>query len=149
MNTTESTALPADVAYASKPTDRRRARSGRRWFVGMTVFYWLLLFTLTHIPGPNLPEVEVSDKTIHFVAYALLAGMVLSSLHLLRPSSRINEPLTLLIVLAYGAFDETTQPYFNRSGEVADWLADAAGVALAVGVVGLFWAWIKRPRTPM
>jgi len=57
------------------------------------------------------------------------------------------EPTTAPITLtglAYGAVDEWTQalPFINRSCDIADWHADAAGTATAV-VLG---SWILRKR---
>jgi VanZ family protein len=101
---------------------------------GLTIVYWLVLFAGTHIPPRELPRVHVNDKLIHFVGYALLAGAILVSLKAsgrLRASSGIT---VLAILLAYGAIDEWTQalPFINRTCDIADWHADAAGAATAV-----------------
>jgi VanZ family protein len=111
---------------------------------GLTLLYWLALFAGTHIPAPKLPPVRVNDKTIHFVGYALLAGAILISL---RASGRLRATsgvTVLAILLAYAAIDEWTQalPLVNRSCDIADWHADAAGAACAV-VIG---SWILRKR---
>jgi len=120
-------------------------RSGlARFCWTLTAVYWLALFCGTHIPAPQLPPIRVNDKTIHFVGYGLLAGAILVSLKAsgrLRTSSGVT---VLAILLAYGAVDEWTQalPFINRSCDIADWHADAAGTATAV-VLG---SWILRKR---
>ena len=104
-----------------------------RVFWGLTILYWLTLFAGTHVPGPKLPRIS-NDKTIHFVGYGLLAGAIMVTLRAsgrLRAASGVR---VLAVVLAYGAVDEWTQalPFVNRSCEMADWHADAAGAATAV-----------------
>ena len=108
---------------------------------GLTILYWLAMFAGTHTPAIKLPAVT-SDKTLHFVSYALLAAAILVSLRVsgrLRSTSGVT---VLAILLAYGAIDEWTQalPFINRSCEMADWHADAAGAAVAV-VLG---SWLLR-----
>jgi VanZ family protein len=53
--------------------------------------------------------------------------------------------LVLGILLAYGAADEWTQLLVNRSCELADWYADAAGAAAGVVAVSLL-VWLASPR---
>ena len=110
----------------------------------LTALYWLALFCGTHIPAPKLPPIRINDKTIHFVGYGLLAGSILVSLKAsrrLKPTSGIT---VLAILLAYGAVDEWTQalPFINRSCDIQDWHADAAGAATAV-VIG---SWLLQKR---
>ena len=110
----------------------------------LTALYWLALFSGTHIPAPKLPPIRINDKTIHFVGYGLLAAAIMVSLKAsgrLKPASGIT---VLAILLAYGAVDEWTQalPFINRSCDLLDWHADAAGAATAV-VIG---SWILGKR---
>lgn len=110
----------------------------------LTALYWLALFSGTHIPAPKLPPIRVNDKTIHFIGYGLLAGAIMVSLKAsgrLRCTSAVS---VLAILLAYGAVDEWTQalPFINRSCEMADWHADAAGAATAVVICS--WMLSKR-----
>ena len=115
----------------------RRATARLCW--GVTIVYWIVLFGATHLPAPRLPHVPVKDRTAHFVGYALLAaGLMLS----LRAGGRLKSGsavTVLAILLVYGAIDEWTQalPFVNRSCELADWHADAAGAAVAVVLTSL------------
>lgn len=71
-------------------------------------------------PGPGLPG---SDKTHHILGFAVLA--------LPMATVRPRAMLWLAPLLAcYGGLIEIVQPYVGRGRELADWLADLAGVGL-------------------
>lgn len=110
------------------------------WIV--TIVYWIALFAATHVPAFRLPPVPVTDKTGHFVAYALLAIGLTLALRLGGPPRPDAEIKVIAILLAYGAFDELTQILVNRSCEMADWYADAAGAA-----TGALLAWFAIQAT--
>lgn len=104
----------------------------------MTLWRLLLLgytavqLTFTHWPPDDLPGAPfpLFDKAVHFFGYALW-GFIAAQLG--------PRPLPWLIAgLALGAFDELTQPYFGRHADIADWLADAVGVAAGL-TAGGFW----------
>jgi VanZ family protein len=61
------------------------------------------------------------------------------------PSSRSISLWVIGIGMAYGAFDELTQPLVNRFCEWNDWLADSVGICAAVLMIGLF-RMLRRPR---
>ena len=107
----------------------------RRVVPALTVLYWLALFVATHLPAGRLPIVPVTDKTLHFVTYAILAAGMCLSLHLMHRSDAVLP--VLIIGLAYGAIDEWLQIPVGRTCEIADWYADAAGVAAGVIVMSL------------
>ena len=106
------------------------------WVV--TCSYWAGLFTLTHTPAPKLPPTPGSDKVKHFVAYLTLSVLVGVTFWVTYPRRRRRIPLIVLAVgVAYGAFDELTQPLVNRAAEWGDWLADAGGAATAAALLWL------------
>jgi VanZ family protein len=121
------------------PTSRTLYRS--MWVV--TVIYWMMLFLATHLPSAKLPETHINDKIEHFTAYGLL-GTLLSITLALRAKPRTFDVsvLVLMIGLAYGAIDEWLQalPIVHRDCELADWFADAAGIASAVVIVSILRA---------
>lgn len=85
------------------------------------VLYWLLCVTATHVPVPHGAEsLMLADKLAHCVMYcglALLFGL------------RFNPGILAALILAtYGVADELTQPYFGRSAELLDWVADLTGI---------------------
>lgn len=108
--------------------------------------YWCLLVTLTHMPkvpsvGPN-----VSDKIRHLLAYGLLAGLLFLTVWGLWPRLRWLAAWVLVIVCAYAAIDELTQPLTGRAAEFGDWLADGSGALLAVVCLSGFRALYPRIR---
>ncbi|TWT99977.1 VanZ like family protein [Botrimarina colliarenosi] len=136
--------LPAVVtpSPASEALDASGPREGRGWrktaayWLAALVFYWLLLFIGTHIPDPQLPGPTLDyDKFMHAGAYAVLTTLLLIACRRTGASPRLWGRLAVAgLVLLYGAIDEVTQPYFGRSCDLLDWLADLAGVSLAVVV---------------
>jgi len=109
--------------------------------------YWGALFVATHIPTvPDVSGVPGKDKTLHAVAYCILA--VLGWLAYPPPPS-VRRGVR---VAACGAFwatyavaDELLQgvPIIGRSCELSDWFADVAGVCVGLTVVQLY-AWRRR-----
>ncbi|MFH0983236.1 MAG: VanZ family protein [Planctomycetota bacterium] len=119
--------------------------SWRRFLTAWTAIWiaaWAGLFVVMHTPVPrdiSLPQ--DSDKVIHGCAYFTLA--------LLGARSALSRGVALtprwvmkwlLIYLVYCGVDELLQGPVNRSPSVWDWLADAAGVAAAMGI-----AYVNRP----
>ncbi len=89
------------------------------------------------LPAPPQLGVEASDKVLHIAAFftlAVLASAAYPGASLLRIG---------LALAALGAAIEIVQliPALNRTGDVMDWLADIAAVAVALALVG---AWRKR-----
>jgi VanZ family protein len=111
------------------------------------VLYWLVLLTLTTLPGEDLPDIGVVDKVNHFVAYFGLA--VLLSLCLLFQTKyellyRKSFLMTFLIIIVYGALDEIHQIFIpGRSAEVLDWTADASGALLGILIVYFLYRILK------
>ncbi|MFH1370594.1 MAG: VanZ family protein [Planctomycetota bacterium] len=108
------------------------------------VFYWIVLAIVAHIPIPQLVyRAQVSDKWLHFLAYLNLAFLLWFSV---RPDSKISwrNRLVWLIFLAaaaYGGIDELIQPYFGRTKDLWDFLANVAGASagLIMFTVLTFW----------
>lgn len=107
--------------------------------------YWLFLVVLTHWPNPwpNQGEPAHLDKLVHFTLYGVLAALAAGALA--RRGSRANTWAmlgVLLMAVAFGLIDETTQPYTGRDFDWWDWLADGLG---AVSGLLLLSAWRRRP----
>jgi VanZ family protein len=104
--------------------------------------YWLALtlFTLAAItclslwPVANLPEVPGSDKTHHFIAYALL----ILPTALRKPNHWL---IIGLLMMGYSGAIELIQPYVNRYGEWLDMAANTVGLVFGV-VLAQFIAYI-------
>ena len=105
----------------------------RRWILLAMVLMWALAITASHIPPEYLPQLPTSGKIFHILGFFALAGMFWLLLAAHGVSGARRDILVLLVMSAYAAFDEATQPYFHRNGRVSDWLLDAFSAALAVG----------------
>lgn len=106
----------------------------RRPGLALAIF-WPVAFIGTHFPrfGPlrGEPRRYPVDKLAHFLCYAVLAWLMTRLLaQRMRPAAAIV--LTLLLVAAYGAIDELTQPFVGRTTDLWDFIADLAGAVLGV-----------------
>jgi len=107
--------------------------------------YWVLLFIATTIPSKALPSFGISDKIEHFIAYMILAILVLLTFHFQEKirSFHIHPVLsTIAIVSIYGLLDELHQNLVpGRYAEVYDWIANFLGAI--VGVIILNYMFLK------
>lgn len=94
---------------------------------------WVLLAIITVfslLPLDALPSAPGTDKTHHFIAYAML--MLPTALR--KPANWII--LGVLFIL-YSGVIELIQPFINRYGEWMDMCANAGGV-----ICGAILAWL-------
>lgn len=88
----------------------------------LTVLIALGIGAVTLAPPAGLPSVPGSDKMHHVLAFALLA----------LPAALLSPRMLWAVVplaAAFGAGIEVVQPFVGRSAELADWMADMAGLA--------------------
>jgi len=103
----------------------------------------ILVFSL--LPKEAIKNVSLSDKYLHFAAYATLSFLAYFSF-----IKSINIKLTLKIIVAcfvYGAVIEILQPLVGRNRENIDLLVNAAGVLAGTTFcvfLDLFLSKIKR-----
>ena len=129
------------------------SRSGRKriylsWIV--TIGFWIAIFVATHIPSDRLPDVHVSDKAAHFVAFFILAALMYISTRLTNPTRTWLGATVIAIAMIYGAIDELLQPLVGRHGDLDDWLYDVAGATTAVfllAAIRRIWNWYQRPES--
>jgi VanZ family protein len=108
--------------------------------------YWAALFLGTHLPSQGIPG--VSDKSLHFLAYAGLGFLLAWAVASFRPTWRLLV-LVLVTTAAYGAFDEITQMLVpSRQADLWDWGADVlggiAGIACYLLCLALVTAFFPR-----
>lgn len=119
------------------PDRHRRAA----WLVTLfLVGYWIVLFVATHVPSdfPLVPP-ERTDKLVHFSAFFVLGGLLAAAWEFAAGRLTVRHLIAAWLVLAaYAAVDEISQPPFGRARSFDDWLADVTGVAC--GLL-LFLAW--------
>ena len=106
---------------------------------------WMLAITLASdqpkLPSPsNIPSF---DKVAHFGAYGLLATLWVRAFAARWQPGRAAF-LAWAVAAAFGVSDEFHQSFVpGRSTELADWLADACGAAVAV-LAYCFWPAYRR-----
>jgi hypothetical protein len=111
------------------------------WLIG----FWIAAFVTTTslMPSKNLPNVNLSDKVEHALAYALLAFWFAS---LVLRRSFIWVALGLLALGGAIEIIQGMMPY-GREGDWYDFYADAAGIALGLMLastrLGLWLRWVE------
>jgi VanZ family protein len=117
----------------------------RQMVEALTMGYAAVLEIATHWPYDPAGYLRMmlrtqrppSDKTLHFIAYAILASLLWACVRL-----RAAEPLratgsVLAVIAVWAAVDEATQPFFYRAAEPLDWVYDMIGAALGCAVAML------------
>ena len=111
--------------------------------------YWLAMFAGTHYPKPEQISPNVSDKLLHFGAYAGLTWLWVLVIVVRRPL-HLRDGLWIGLGLAvYGALDELLQIPVGRHCDINDWYADMGGVAgalVAAYLVQSVWLRFRGPR---
>ncbi len=110
----------------------------------LLVVYWITIFVLAHRPIPQwVYEAQVSDKSIHFIAYLILVFLLWFSV---RPDEKVNRRKAavwwiVLVMAVYAAADEITQGYVGRHCDFTDFLADMAGTFAGLIMLGFLSFW--------
>lgn len=111
----------------------------------LLMFYWPTLFILAHIPIPQLVrQAHVSDKSLHFIAYLILAFLLWFSLNPDRKASwrRATVWWVSLVIAGYGVVDELLQDYVaGRSCDAIDCVANLAGTFTGLILFSLLSFW--------
>lgn len=118
--------------------------------------YWLAMLAGTHWPNFKLDQFpQNTDKVLHLSAYAGLAFLIALRLGLRRSSGRVERLAQngvsmqdclwiMAVIVAYSIFDELTQPYFGRTCEFLDALADWIGGIVGLGVFTVLRFFLRR-----
>ena len=110
------------------------------WFFPLAAalgIFWLS--SQSQYPG-GLQLPPPLDKVAHATVFAMLALLLDGALRRQRPQWPLyrRHLVVLILVALYGASDEWHQRFVpGRSCEFGDWLADAAGAALGLGLASL------------
>ena len=113
--------------------------------VVLAVFYALAIFVVGSLHNTPAVVQDVSDKVQHCVGFALLAWLWCRALRRFIPGAR---PLGLAfggfaISVALGGALELWQGVLGyRSCDFLDWVADAIGAALGVGIPTALELWL-------
>jgi VanZ family protein len=119
------------------------------WIWGPAAAQMFAIFSASSIPDLTELPGQLSDKTGHFVGYAMLGALVLRAMAEAR-WDRVTTRRAAAALLAsalYALTDEFHQRFVHgRSPERADWMYDVAGAAAAVALVLAVSAIIARLR---
>lgn len=98
-----------------------------RW--APALLYMAAIFAASAQPTVPLPDLDNSDKVLHFAAYAGLGGLLAYG-----AAPAALGPLPLIAIGSlYGASDEVHQSFVpGRSPDPLDWVADTLGVVAGV-----------------
>lgn len=107
--------------------------------LGLTAGLALVILALSLIPLPAPPPVPGTDKLHHLIAYAALT----LPCAVLWPRALI---WVLPCIILQGGLIEIVQPWVNRMGEWADFVADLKGVAIGL-CLGLCLHWLGLMAT--
>lgn len=123
----------------------RKFEAGTLWRWLLAV-YWVAMLVGTHVP-PTFKAVheEVSDKVLHFLAFAGLAWLVAMAWQTTTGIlNRRHLRWIWFAVMLYAMLDEVTQPPFDRDASVWDLLADALGAATGLFVFTRTRHWFDK-----
>ncbi len=130
-----------DTTNVNSPRLRAAAQVARY----ATAILLVAMFIGTHLPASVSPEIAISDKLIHFLAFMTLAMFLLTSWEL---STGILQPqhyfAVWLFCTLYGAVDEITQIPVGRVCDGLDWLADVGGILVGLILYRLLSPWWYR-----
>ncbi len=105
----------------------------------------MALVTLGGIPNLHGPASSLPlDKVAHFLLYGVLGALTAWGWRRARERPALGLMLTL--ALTVGVLDEIHQLSVpGRTGDVRDWLADAAGILLCAALVRRSGTRVERP----
>ncbi len=117
---------------------RKRLRRWQRFLLISCTTLWVTALVVSHIPAESLAEGPVGDKWLHFIGFFGLASSFHWTLFAYQHPRPRRIALVVSVMALYAAFDEITQPMFNRYGDIMDWYADMVGMIAAVIVWEFF-----------
>lgn len=111
----------------------------KRWtavFRWALVLYTVALLVATHWPGVTIEgPVRRPDLYVHAAAYGVVGALAVVTRWFGFPGTARAWALATIAGAALGAADELTQPWFSRSADWSDWLADAAGASVGAAAM--------------
>lgn len=102
-------------------------RQATRWAILLTVALAVAIAILTLMQPTGVDMPGGSDKALHFIAFFALA----IPLAIVRPRW---SAVMFVLFSAFGAAIEIIQPYVGRSRELADLIADMAGIGCGIAL---------------
>jgi VanZ family protein len=111
----------------------RWSREWEHWYRRAAPAYWIFLFLCTHLPNLELEGPVRSDKTVHVIAFGILAFVYWRLVESFsRPVSATFVVYAGIVLVLYASADEYTQQFVNRGTDVGDWVANLAGITIVL-----------------
>ncbi len=110
--------------------------------------YAAVLLTLTHLPKPPGVFEGQNDKTLHFMAYFVLGGLLYVTAALSAPKLNYLTLGILTLGIIFAAIDESTQPLFGRHSDLLDFRSDVIGLVCAIGPLAILRYVLTMRRRP-
>ena len=118
-------------------------------YVLPALVYVAVIFYGGSLRAAKLPQVDVSDKLVHAVAFGFLQVLAYRAVRFEWPRKSLKWQLlvSLISTSAVGGALEIYQLFIKyRSAELLDWVADTVGAALVALVIhGV----VRRPTAPV
>ena len=111
-----------------------------RFYLALTMLILTMITLLSLWPIAELPTVPGTDKTHHFIAYALLMFPIAIKQHRYRW-------LFAVFFICYSGAIELIQPYANRYGEWLDLAANVGGLVIGMLLAQLFLFLTKAKKS--
>jgi VanZ family protein len=111
-----------------------RVPSAARAWIGVAGWMTLTVILSTFPVHELGPDVSNADKIGHAAVYAVLAFLCAVAWSRHRRSWYAAAEKSLAMALAFGALMELVQSRVGRDPSLADWLADAVGAVVGIGI---------------
>ncbi len=112
--------------------------------IALVIFYLTCIVDVDSIPVPQ--KVFQYDKLAHFAMFFALSGAVYIDYYLKhdgKPNGYKWLLFGLVLPIIYGGLIEIAQEnFFERSGDLYDFVADAMGV-MGATIIALFYVYVK------
>ena len=120
----------------------------RRAIAAICAVWWVAAAIATHVPIKSLPASAPGPSILHVIGYAVTTSLFLITLIAHGIPAPRRWIVAVLVIAAYAAVDESTQPWVGRDGSVDDWYADLIGMAFALAMIEVPAALVRfRQRT--
>ncbi len=128
----------------------KEERKKPRFLLLRNIIWAIVIFILCAMPSESIPDPHLNiphvDKVVHFGMFFILALLVCNELeYQTRLSLRKIYITAVCIAFVYGGIIELLQQYcFNRSGDVADLLADVVGAIAGCLIYTQLKRWYRK-----
>lgn len=102
------------------------------YFSTLLTFVLIIIASLIPHPPEIMQAFSFSDKIFHAFAYSALSFLLLLSLKTGFSGKYRYSLVTVVLIMLFGGLIEVIQPYFSRSRDIFDFIADILGGAAGI-----------------